>query len=147
MKKDIKKYKLLNIKLTPQRIAILDYLERNKTHPSVSEIFKYVNRRFPSMSFATVYNTLNTLVQHGRIRELTMDNDKKRFDPNTLPHHHLTCIKCKRIIDVDLDYPLSLPENKSSGFKVLGNHIEFYGICSECSSLNKQQKKKLSEII
>lgn len=132
MKNKIQKYKALNIKLTPQRIAILDYLDGNKEHPSVIDIYRHVSKKFPSMSFATVYNTLNVLSTHGRIKELSIDTQKKRIDPNIHTHHHLICINCKKIIDIELDYPLTLPYDKANGFEVIDNHIEFFGICSEC---------------
>jgi Fur family peroxide stress response transcriptional regulator len=120
---------------TPQRMAILDYLEGNKEHPSADDIYKAVSKRFPTMSFATVYNTLSALKNRGRLLELTIDPDKKRFDPETSPHHHLMCIKCRQILDVQMDYRVALPD---SGFEIIGNHIEFYGICPKC----KEKKSK-----
>ncbi len=137
MKENIKKYKLLNIKLTPQRLAILDYLEGNTMHPSVEQIYKHVSRRFPSMSYATVYNVVNTLVKHKVVKELSIDPDKKRFDPDMHTHHHMVCIKCKKIMDIDIDYSLHVPEQVLEGFTLMGNHIEFYGICSDCRKKDK----------
>jgi len=130
----INKYKSLGIKLTPQRLAILDYLDNNTKHPSAEEIFTAVSKRYPTMSFATVYNTLEALTSKGEVNELTIDPDKKRFDPNTSPHHHLICTKCKSIKDVHVNYRLSLPESEKSGFEITGNHIEFYGICPQCNN-------------
>ncbi len=138
MKVDLEKYRALNLKLTPQRIAIFEYLEGNKSHPSVYDVYKYVVKKFPSMSFATVYNTLNTLVRNGKLKELSVDPDKKRFDPNTHPHHHLRCIKCSKIIDVELDYNLDLHDNKFKDFEILGSEIEFYGLCNDCKNKIKQ---------
>jgi len=142
----MKKYKDIGLKLTPQRLAILDYLDGNKEHPSAEDIYKGVSKRFPTMSFATVYNTLKALRQRGDILELTIDPDKKRFDPNTKPHHHLICVKCKKIVDVHNNYKLAIPEDKTEGFELVGNHIEFYGICPGCknseqSLVNSIQKK------
>lgn len=128
----MEKYKDLGLKLTPQRLAILDYLDGNKEHPSAEDIYKGVSKRFPTMSFATVYNTLEALRQRGGILELTIDPDKKRFDPNTKPHHHLICVKCKKIVDIHNDYKLAVPEDKTEGFELVGNHIEFYGVCPAC---------------
>lgn len=84
------------------------------------------------MSFATVYNTIETLRQRGMLLELTIDPDKKRFDPNTKPHHHLICIKCGRITDIHKNYRLSVSSIESADFEIVGNHIEFYGICPRC---------------
>ena len=132
--KDIKMKRLKNmgLKHTPQRLAILDYLEGNKEHPSAEDIYTAVSKKFPTMSFATVYNTIDALKKCDRVLEITIDSSKKRFDPFTEPHHHLMCVKCKRIVDIHSDYKLPLSNNDKEGFEIIGNHIEFYGICPEC---------------
>lgn len=128
----MEKYKDLGFKLTPQRIAILKYLEGNTSHPSAEDIYRAVSRSFPTMSFATVYNTLEALRKRGTVLELTSDPGKKRFETNVSPHHHLVCMRCRRIIDLDVDYDLRLPETAKQGFEIISNHIEFYGICPAC---------------
>ncbi|NTU42975.1 MAG: transcriptional repressor [Nitrospirales bacterium] len=130
----MERYRDIGLKLTPQRVAILDYLEGNTEHPSADEIYRAVAEKFPTMSFATVYNTLEALRKRGGILELTIDPDKKRFDPNTEPHHHLICVRCKRIVDIHTPYDLPLTMNEKSGFQIIGNHIEFYGVCPRCQS-------------
>jgi len=132
MEKGTQKYRHSGLKLTPQRLAILAYLEGNKDHPSADDIYKGVSRKFPTMSLATVYNTLETLKQRGLVRELTMDPYKMRFDPQTTPHHHLICTDCRKIIDIHTKFKISLPEVEGEGFEIIGNHIEFYGRCSNC---------------
>ena len=132
----MKKFKDIGLKLTPQRLAILDFLEGNTDHPSADDIYKAVAVQHPTMSFATVYNTLDTLREKGHILELTIDPDKKRFDPCTDPHHHLICMSCKRVQDINMTFNLNLPENMSGDFRITGNHIEFYGICPVCKDRN-----------
>ena len=119
--------------MTPQRSAILDYLKGNTAHPSAEDVYNAVSKNFPSISFATVYNTLEMLRRNGKVLELTIDPQKKRFDPNTEPHHHLICINCKKIVDIHAKYELEVTDTMKSGFELTGNHIEFYGICPECS--------------
>lgn len=128
----MEKYRKIGLKLTPQRLAILDFLEGNKMHPSADEIYEEVSKKFPTMSFATVYNTLEALNERGNIMELTIDPEKKRFDPNTEPHHHLICTRCKRIEDIHAHFDLSVPGVQKKGFDLTGNHVEFYGICPAC---------------
>lgn len=128
----MERHRKMRFKLTPQRLAIIDYLDGNKNHPSAEEIYREVSTRFPTMSFATVYNTLETLRQRGSLLELTIDPDKKRFDPNTEHHHHLICMKCRRIEDIHRDYDLPVPTAHRNGFEITGNHIEFYGRCPNC---------------
>jgi Fur family peroxide stress response transcriptional regulator len=134
----MKKYKDMSLKLTPQRLAILEYLEGNKNHPSASDIYQAVSKRFPTMSFATVYNTLKALRGKETIQELTIDPDKKRFDPNMMRHHHLICTECRKIIDIDTKFELGLSDTQKHGFKITGNHIDFYGICPECAKSKKR---------
>lgn len=138
----MKRYKNIGMKLTPQRLAIFEYLEGNKEHPSAEDIYREVSKRFPTMSFATVYNTLEALRMKGRILELTIDPLKKRFDPNTEPHHHLICLKCKRIVDVHCDFSLTVQDDERKDFEIIGNHIEFYGICSRCKEAKGSQSSE-----
>ncbi len=130
----MQKYKDLGLKPTPQRLAIFDYLEGNQDHPSAEDIYKSVSKKFPMMSFATVYNTLEALQQKNYLRELNIDPDKKRFDPNTNPHHHLICVTCKKIVDIYDDYKIRVPNRARKGFAIIGHHIEFYGLCPKCQS-------------
>jgi Fur family peroxide stress response transcriptional regulator len=127
-------YKNICLKLTPQRLAILEYLEGNTGHPSASDIYHAVSERFPTMSFATVYNTLKALKGKENIQELTIDPEKKRFDPNMMHHHHLICIKCRKIIDINKEFELGLSDVQKHGFQITDNHIDFYGVCSECGN-------------
>jgi Fur family peroxide stress response transcriptional regulator len=126
-------YKGIGIKLTPQRIAILECLEGNTKHPSAEDIYHKVSGKFPTMSLATVYNTLDTLKKLGKLSELKVDADKKRFDPNIKPHHHLICLKCRKVHDIHIDFDPPIPQKQKKGFRITGNHIEFYGICRDCN--------------
>ncbi len=126
------KYRQLGIKLTPQRLAILSYLSGNTSHPSAEEIYKAVLKQFPTMSFATVYNTIDALTAKGKVRVLTVDPDKKRYDPNIEPHHHLFCVRCKNIVDVKEDFQLQLSPDITENFDVFSSCIEFYGTCKKC---------------
>lgn len=134
-------YRDIGFKLTPQRLIILDYLQGNKSHPSAEDIYRAVHDKFPTMSLATVYSTLAALKEKGYIIELSLDPDKKRYDPETAPHNHLICIACKRIVDVTGECRLDLPEDERQDFVVMESHVEFYGLCPGC----KQKKKKPTE--
>ena len=128
----MEEYRHLNIKLTPQRLAILGFLKGNKSHPSAEDIFKAVQKQFPTMSFATVYNTLEALKNKGNIQELKIDPAKKRYDPDNTIHHHLICIKCKSILDIFKDFKLNLSDEWTHDFDLHGNSIEFFGLCRKC---------------
>ncbi len=119
-------------KLTPQRAAILEYLDGNTSHPSAEAIFAAISPRYPMMSLATVYNTLEALRGAGRVWELNIDEERRRYDPNTAPHHHLICERCRAIVDIHREFDLDVPEELSQGFRITGRHVEFHGICPKC---------------
>ncbi len=121
-----------SMKATPQRLAIMEYLEGNRNHPSAADIFKAVAKKFPTMSLATVYNTMEALKERGIVVEIDIDADKKRFDPDLRPHHHLICVRCKTIMDIFKTFPLLLSGDEKLGFDIMGNHVQFYGLCPRC---------------
>ncbi len=131
----MERFREIGLKLTPQRIAILECLEGNKTHPSAEDIFRSVSEKYPTMSFATVYNTLLELKKRGALGELTIDPDRKRYDPSVEPHNHLICTSCKKVVDITADYRIEVPDELRSGFEITGSHIEFYGICPACRDM------------
>ena len=116
-------------------MAIMKHLDGNMSHPSVGDIYEALHGQFPTMSLATVYNTMETLKERGMVVELSIDPAKKRFDPNTEPHHHLICIHCKNIVDIFIDFPIRLSEKEKYGFEILGNRVDFYGICKNCAAV------------
>lgn len=124
-------------KMTPQRLAILEYLKDNKDHPSALDVFKYVSERFPTISFATVYNTLEMLKKKGMIREINIDPERKRFDPNTSLHHHLVCNECGRLMDFEYEYPLESSKIEEMGFRPETFELFVYGKCGSCTKDKK----------
>lgn len=126
-------YKRLGLKLTPQRLAILEFLEQTREHPSAEDIYNALRDRFPSMSFATVYNTLEVLMEKGLIKELGIDSSKKRFDPFLHPHHHFICRKCGKILDIEKKFDIAIPEDLMN-CEVSNYQVVFEGICKECKS-------------
>jgi Fur family peroxide stress response transcriptional regulator len=134
MERIVRKYRGKGFKLTPQRIAILKFLEGNTNHPTAEDIYTEIKKKYPTVSFATVYNTVQALRDRGELLEITIDPERKHFDPNPSAHHHIMCTGCGKIGDVFFDYSMSLglPEEVTREFTVTGNHIDFYGICTSC---------------
>lgn len=132
----INKYKGKGFKLTPQRIEILRFLEGNTSHPTAEDIYREIKKKYGTVSFATVYNTLQALKERGELLEVTIDPERKHFDPNSTPHHHIVCGSCGKIEDVFEDYSgaLKLPEKVLEKFTATGNHIDFFGICADCKN-------------
>ncbi len=128
----MQEYKSIGLKLTPQRLAILEYLKDNREHPSAADIYAAVSEKFPTMSFATVYNTLKALKDRDHVLELAIDGGKKRYDPDTVRHHHLICTECRKIVDIFVEFDLNVPEAELNGFEIRANHVDFYGVCPQC---------------
>ena len=133
-------YKDMGLKLTPQRLAILKYLENNREHPSAADIYRAVSKDFPTISPATVYNTLKALKRMKDVQELSIDADKKRFDPDTNEHNHLICVECRRIVDVERRFSPDIPDGERQDFEILYAHVDFYGLCPGCK--DGQEKGK-----
>ena len=125
-------YRKLGLKITPQRMAILEYLEGNTSHPTAEDIYRHVSEKFPSMSFATVYNTLEALKEKGLVTELNIEGGRKRFDPNPEPHHHFVCTQCGKIVDISDPLELDLQNFDHKGVTIEKFQVLLYGRCSEC---------------
>lgn len=123
--------------LTHQRQVIFDALVEMH-HPSPDEVFEKVKKKIPSISPATVYNTLHTFIEHGIVRELSLHHGTLRVDMGNKPHHHLICTRCKEVMDIDEKNvgSVELKGKLPSGFKVQRIAVEIQGLCSECSRAN-----------
>jgi Fe2+ or Zn2+ uptake regulation protein len=73
---------------TAQRVAVAEYALQTDEHPSAEQVYARVRERFPMVSRATVYNTLNLLVEKGLLKQLTLAEGRVVFDPNMERHHH-----------------------------------------------------------
>ncbi|MBW2003861.1 MAG: transcriptional repressor [Deltaproteobacteria bacterium] len=144
MKDIIERLKDKGVPLTPQRMAVAEFLSRSEDHPTVDEIHRDIQKRYPTMSVATVYSTLKLLKELGEIQELSIrKRGKACFDPNPNIHHHLLCRKCGKIVNIEIDYPSNCPimaKEDINGCKVEEMQAYLYGICSEC--LKKERVKE-----
>jgi Fe2+ or Zn2+ uptake regulation protein len=137
---DLKK---AGLKLTPQRIAIVRELADDRSHPTAQSLFERLRPAFPTMSFATVYNTLDTLTRCGLVQPMgTLDvGGGVRFDPNTDPHHHAVCDACGAIHDIPAPQiarfdvaPGASDPTSFLGFRVLREQRTYRGLCSQCTA-------------
>ncbi len=126
------KLKRIGLKITPQRLGILNLLSGNQTHPSANQIFQEMFKEYPGISFATVYNTLSKLVEAGEIQELDIDPNKKRFDPSTSCHYHFYCKICGKVFDIVYEPPLPLNIKKIDGHQVEAIQLNLKGVCKGC---------------
>ncbi len=122
-------------KITPQRLAIVKILASSKGHPSVEDIHDQIKTDFPTMSLATVYRNIVLIKSLGEVLELGFPDGSNRYDGNKpFPHPHVICIKCKKIVDPDLDSLDNMRKEVAveTEFKILNHRLDFFGICSNC---------------
>jgi Fur family transcriptional regulator, peroxide stress response regulator len=139
MEENINKLKASRLKVTPQRLAIFELIKGDRTHPSAEKIYEKISKRYPRISFATVYNTLSKLVEIGEIQELDIDPDKKRFDPYTPAHCHFYCRVCGNIYDVECDASFKPDIKKVGGHWVESRQLNFKGVCEDCKGKNEER--------
>jgi Fe2+ or Zn2+ uptake regulation protein len=137
------------LKVTPQRMAIVREVAGDESHPSAQELFERLRRMLPTMSFATVYNTLSALCDAGLGGQLALAPGSTRFDPNTQPHDHVVCDACGAVRDV----PPPSSEAASSGdggralasaapgFSLRAVERIFRGLCVHCRGAGRSTGK------
>jgi Fe2+ or Zn2+ uptake regulation protein len=119
------------MKITPQRLIILKYLDTHMTHPTADKIFTELKVKNPSLSKTTVYNSLESLKKHGLIQALTICGSEQRYDIDHGMHHHFLCKKCGKIIDIEMKCP-NIDKMTKSGHFVDEVHGYFKGTCKNC---------------
>ncbi len=133
----IKKLKENGHKITPQRMAIVRILAESQIHPSVEDIYIKVKPGFPTMSLATVYRNILLIKSLGEVLELGFPDGSNRYDgQKPFPHPHVICIKCKKIVDPDLDSLDAMQKevSKETGYTILNHRLDFFGICNSCKA-------------
>jgi Fur family peroxide stress response transcriptional regulator len=126
-----------NYRITPQRLAILDILALSDGHPSAEHIHDQIKEEFPTTSLATVYKTIAMLKEMNEVLELGFADDSNRYDGGKpYPHTHLICVKCRDIIDPEVEGLEILPRQiaQRAGFQLVGHQFDIYGVCPRCQS-------------
>ncbi|MEA2071112.1 MAG: Fur family transcriptional regulator [Asgard group archaeon] len=123
-----------NKKITPQRLAICEFILDNKKHFSAEEIFDNIRKRYPSISRATIYKTLSLLKELDIVKELCFSGEPAKYDTNTDLHANIICANCHKI----RNYESQLIENfwedltKEIGKEPVNHRIDFFIICEDC---------------
>jgi len=131
----IKKMREERLKLTPQRLAVIEVLvDKTPLHPSADLIYQEARKKGKRLSLSTVYATLNELSKHGIIKMLEFDRMGNRYEVNTTEHINLICKGCKKIMDYKPPFIIDTHEiSKKCRFHVTDSRLEYYGYCKECS--------------
>ncbi len=136
VEESISKLKEHNVRITPQRHAIIEFLIKTETHPTADEIYQELVTDFPNMSVATVYNNLRLLTRMNLVNELKYFDTSSRFDFNSNRHYHAICSICGKV--TDFQYPglddVEIVASNLTGYDVDTHRLEIYGICPTCQA-------------
>jgi Fur family transcriptional regulator, peroxide stress response regulator len=102
-----------------------------------------VRREHPNISLATVHRTLETLCAIGEARKVTPLHDSARYDGNTAPHHHVVCVRCRKICDIEVpEFNELLHGRQTLGeFELLGCSVEVQALCEQCRAVPAKEAR------
>jgi Fur family peroxide stress response transcriptional regulator len=129
----LRELKKAGYRMTKHRRTIIDFIAERQDHPSVRQIYNKIKINDPGISLATVYNTLNLLVELKLLKEIDFEESDNRYDTNLAPHLNLVCTICGSIIDFEYDIPVT-PDvvQAKKGFVTKEYRMEYRGICNNC---------------
>jgi len=127
-------------KATPQRIAISRFALSRRDHPTAQMIFSEVKKVHPTVSLATVYNTIKILKEAGLIQELNLPQGQTRFDADPRAHINLICLRCGHIRDLEHPSVQEMINRVSTAerFAATGQRFDIYGVCRNCERRDRQ---------
>ena len=122
--------------LTRQRTVVLSVIRDAHEHLTANEVFGKAKELLPSISFATVYNSLRYLKDTGRIAEIQFGNGASRYDRMTHRHDHAICTSCGKLVDIEMEPPADIIKKAAKQSKFKPESIEFTlrGLCPDCVS-------------
>lgn len=125
-----------NLGLTKQREVVLQVIRDAREHLTANEVFSAAKEILPSISFATVYNSLRYLKEVGHIAEIQFGNGASRFDRMTHRHDHAICTRCGKLVDIEMEHPKELITRAAKYSKFKPESLEFTlrGICPDCAA-------------
>ncbi len=124
------------IRLTPQRMMILEAIAARDDHFSAEEIYAQVRQRYSHMNLSTVYRTLEVLAQAGLVTETDLADGRVRYHwTEKSRHHHLICQGCGQVVDLEesLLEPLKERLRRDYGFEANIAHVNIFGRCARCN--------------
>src|ERR1041385_2347639 len=121
-------------KLTRQREAVLQVIRSRDDHPTANEIFLAARKHLPTISYATVYNSLRFLKDAGLVHEIKFGDGASRYDRETGRHDHAICNTCGKVVDFDLPQAADLMQAaaRKSKFQAASVQLTLRGICPYC---------------
>jgi len=125
------KLKKNKIRLSYQRLKVLDYLSKNNSHPTVDQIYNDLRKEVPTLSKTTVYNSLTALCEARLVRVITIEDNETRYELIIKSHGHFKCILCGAINDFNINIDSFATEDLNN-FKITDKDVYFKGVCPRC---------------
>lgn len=124
--------KSYNLKATPQRMYMIDEIEKSG-HIDIDNLYESLKNIFPYISLATVYKNINSMIENGFLTEVKIPKHKARYEVTKDNHAHLFCTKCGELKDIKIDDAwIANNTSKESGYKITNTLVTFEGICPAC---------------
>lgn len=122
------------VAMTRQRKIVLQVVKESEEHPTAADIFDSAKKRLPTISYATVYNSLRYLKEAKMIREITFGNAASRYDSKSHRHDHAICTSCGKLIDFELKETVDLMRRAAqrTRFAPESIHLTLIGLCPQC---------------
>jgi Fur family peroxide stress response transcriptional regulator len=133
------------LRLTPQRRQVYEVLMDKRDHPTATEVFIRAQKQMPSISLATVYNCLETMVGSGLVKAVHVDREPTRFCANLQEHGHFHCTECGHVSDIGFSQSREKGWKLPSGFLVTQHDVTLRGLCAECGTTSKNTNHSKSK--
>lgn len=131
----IERFRRLRLRVTPQRLLVMEALATNGGHMTADEIMRWTAARYPAINLATIYRTLDLLTSVGLVTQTDLGGGASEFEVvgDTL-HHHLVCEQCGAVMEIDDAMLVPMRERllREYGFRASARHIGLFGVCKEC---------------
>jgi len=138
----VERLRRLGVRVTPQRLFVLEALEQGGGHMTAEEIMRWAVQRYPAINLATVYRTLDMLIDVGLVAQIHLDAGATSFElVGAEPHHHLVCEQCGAIIEMDETMFAALRDQllAAYGFHARPRHMAIFGLCHACAAQEAAQ--------
>lgn len=129
--------------VTSQRIMIFRALARRRDHPTAEQLHEELLRQqAPDLSLATVYKNLHVFESIGMARAVATPDGRARFDVPMVPHHHLFCSQCGKVVDVEEGVHIELAPHleEETGFRITGAELVLEGLCPACQGVEGRRR-------
>ena len=127
----------LKLRMTRQRLVILQGLQVHGSHPAADEVYTLVRKKLPKISLGTVYRNLDILSRGGLIKRISLGDGQSHYDGRIDQHYHIRCVECGKISDVSADEfgDLDAAAKSACEFEILNHQLQFEGVCKNCKNV------------